>query len=63
MFADISHAEDRDFSMRLKEKELIKSEFIHDKVQYLYYKYIELPMYGSPDINKQLPIIRWRLRK
>ena len=63
MFADISHGEDKDFSMRLKEKELIKAEYKHDKVQYLYYKVMEIPEYKHPIIIQQLPKVKWGIRR
>ena len=62
MFADFSHSEDRDFSMRLKEKELVKNEFSHHKIQYLYYKVFEIPKaIKLPPVDTRLSsIIKWR---
>jgi hypothetical protein len=64
MFSDMSHGEDKDFSMRLKEKELIKSEYVHDNIQYLYYKIVEVSV-PPPVIltsTRKLENFRWKLK-
>ena len=38
LFKDISMQEDLDFSKRLSESGLIKTEYVHDKIQYHYYR-------------------------
>jgi len=37
-FKDISMQEDRDYSTRLLESGLLKTEYVHDKIQYHYYR-------------------------
>jgi len=60
LFKDISEGEDRDFSDKLIDLELIKSEYNHDKVQYLYYKKWVNPIKVSSHPVKPL---RWGLRR
>lgn len=40
-FQEINYLEDRDFSFRLMQSGLIKTEYAHDKTQYLYFKTTE----------------------
>lgn len=61
MFSDISHGEDKNFSLRLKEKDLIKTEYVHNKTQYLYYKKMILQ---NPSTIVTTPrVIKWGFRR
>ena len=58
-YKDLMEEEDRDFSERLRDLKLIKTEYNHDKVQYLYYKKCHYPTPPPPS----KPLIRWGLRR
>ena len=58
-FKNISTGEDHDFSNKLLAVKLVKREYIHDKVQYLYYKKWVEPI-ETPSV---IPAIRWGLRR
>lgn len=65
-FHDLSHGEDSLFSEELVKQKLLKTEYVHDKVQYLYYfnnitSTIEKP--PPVPIVPKIPTLRWGLRK
>ena len=61
LFKNVTDGEDRDFSEKLMDLEVINSEYNHDKVQYLYYKKWNNPIKVSP--QTVTPALRWGLRR
>jgi len=59
VYKEIWSGEDRDFCERLRDMKLLKTEYNHDKVQYLYYKKWHNPIPPPPP----KPLIRWGLRR
>jgi hypothetical protein len=62
-FHDISNQEDRKFSEELLKQKLLKTEYTHDKVQYLYYFNNKGSTIGNLPPLPKIPIIRWGIRK
>ena len=61
-FHDISNQEDRKFSEELVKQQLLKTEYTHDKVQYLYY-FNKKGSTITPMRVSTIPTIRWGLRR
>lgn len=57
-YKEIWHGEDKDFSDRLRDLKLIKTEYKHEKIQYLYYKKLHYPI-PQPVVRP----LRWGLRR
>ena len=63
-FKDVSDGEDRAFSDSLLDLKLIKTEYNHNKVQYLYYKkWVDPDQQSSPASVAQRSIVRWGIRR
>jgi hypothetical protein len=61
-FHDISNKEDLKFSEELVKHALLKTEYVHDKPQYLYYFNIVGSTIVKPPTPK-IPVIRWGIRR
>jgi len=61
VYKEIWDGEDRDFSERLRDLELIKTDYNHDNIQYLYYKKWVNPIERPQSVVHRH--IRWGLRR
>jgi hypothetical protein len=56
LYKDITYKEDIDFSTRLFESGLLRSEYTHDKCQYLYYSVPKTDYVSNPKIVKRASV-------
>jgi hypothetical protein len=62
-FHDVSNQEDIKFSEKLLKQELLKTEYTHDKVQYLYYFNNKGSTIVKPLILPKIPSVRWGIKR